>query len=60
MGLLCSSPPHMGCLHAHQVVFLPPNVHAYATSALQFYRKPEHGTWRWQFLTRDATDVTTE
>lgn len=59
-GSLCSSPVHTGWVHAHQVVSLPPNVRAYATSALQFYRKTEHGTWRWQFLTQDATDVTIE
>lgn len=31
------------------------HLHAYATTVLQFYREPEHGTWGWQFLTWDAT-----
>lgn len=43
VGLLCSSPVHIGFLHACQAVFSPLSG-AYTTTALQFYRKPEHGT----------------
>ena len=51
VGLLCSSPVHTGCLCARQAVFLPLSICAYATTALQFYTEPEHGTWGWPFLT---------